>query len=236
VHDSAFGRLIAVLISPTRTFQSIAQRPTWAVPLIVLLVLNIGVSVLVFQRVDMQEVIARDTARQGQELTDQQIEQFAGVAEKFGLGCFAVVPPIGYLLFALVLMVVFKVAGGEIGFPASFSVTLHAMMPWAVASLITIPVALGTEAFSYEQIKASSFIASSAAAFAPEGTGPVLLTLLSAFDLFSFWTMALLAIGFSIVARVSRGKAAVTVIALWAVYVAFRVGMAALGGLGGGAG
>ncbi len=171
MHDSAFGRLIAVLISPARTFQSIAQRPTWAVPLIVLLVLNIGVSVLVFQHIDMQEVIARDTARQGQELTDEQIEQFANIGEKFGLGCIAVVPPIGYLLVALVLMVAFKIVGGEVGFPASFSIALHSQMPWAVASLITIPVALGTETFTYEQVKASSFIASSAAAFAPEVRG-----------------------------------------------------------------
>lgn len=234
MHDSSFGRLIGALVSPTRTFEAIARRPTWVVPLVVLMLLGIGASLLVFQHVDMAEVIARDTERQGQELTDEQIEKFAGVAEKFGIGCVVVAPPVGYLLFALVLMVAFKVIGGEIGFPASFSVTLHAMMPWAVASILTIPVALGTETFSYEQVKSSTFIASSAAAFAPEGTGPTLLALLASLDLFSLWTLALLVIGFSVAAKVSKGKAAVTVIALWVVYVGFKVGMAALGGLGGG--
>lgn len=236
VHDSAFGRLIAVLVSPSRAFESIAQRPTWVAPLILLMILNIASGVLVFQHVDMKEVIERDTARQGQQLTDAQIEQFAGFSEKFGLGCIALAPPIGYLLFALLLMVGMKVVDGEIGFLGSFSVTLHSMMPWAVASLITIPVALGTEVFSYEQVKASTFIASSAAAFAPDGTSPILLSLLSSLDVFSFWTMALLAIGYSIVAKVSRGKAAATVIGLWVVYVAVKVGMAALGSAFGGGG
>lgn len=236
MHDSAFGRLIGVLVSPTRTFESIARRPTWAVALIVLVVLNLAASIIVFQHVDMAEVIARDSAQQGQELTDEQIEQFAGVAKGFGLGCVAVAVPIGYLLFALVLMVGIKVVDGEIGFLGSLSVTLHSMMPWAVAALITIPVALATDTFTYEQVKASSFIASSAAAFAPEGTGPILLAALSALDVFSFWTIALLIIGFAIAARVSRGTAATTVILAWLFWIAVKVALAWAGSAFGGAG
>jgi hypothetical protein len=43
VYDSGFGRLIGVLVSPGKTFESIARRPTWLVPLLVLVAVGAGV-------------------------------------------------------------------------------------------------------------------------------------------------------------------------------------------------
>ncbi len=63
-----------------------------------------------------------------------------------------------------------------------------------------------------------------------------MLGLLSSLDLFSVWTVALLAIGYAIATKVSRGKAAGIVIAMWVVYVGVKVGLAALGSAFGGGG
>jgi hypothetical protein len=46
-------------------------------------------------------------------------------------------------------------------------------------------------------------------------TNPMAFALLSSLDIFSLWFLALLIIGFSYVARVSKAKAAVTIISLW---------------------
>ena len=46
LEDSSAGRLIGVLVSPVKTFQSIAARPTWAVALIVLALLGAGIGQL----------------------------------------------------------------------------------------------------------------------------------------------------------------------------------------------
>ncbi len=55
LEDSSFGRLIGVLVSPGKTFQSIAARPTWGVALIVLLIAATASSVLISQRMDKED-------------------------------------------------------------------------------------------------------------------------------------------------------------------------------------
>ncbi len=54
------------------------------------------------------------------------------------------------------------------------------------------------------------------------------MTLLVNLDLFSFWSLALLTIGFSVAGRVSKGKAAVGVVGLWVLYVVVAMLWAAL--------
>lgn len=236
MHDSAWGRLIAVLVSPIRTFQSIAERPTWVVPLVVLVALTLAANAVVFPRVDMAEVIRDATEAQGQQLSDEQIEQFAGIQGKLAFGCAVLLPPIGYLVIALILMAAFNLLGGEIKYPASFSVTLHSMMPWAVASVLTLPVALAQESIGFETLRTESILAANAAWLAPPDVGPVLLALLIRLDVFSLWALVLLALGFAAAAKVSRAKAAAVVAVLWLVYVGFRVGLAGIGAAFGGAG
>ena len=63
---------------------------------------------------------------------------------------------------------------------------------------------------------------------APDGTSPVLLTLLGKIDFFSLWTLALLYIGYRYGARVSPKTSAAVVIGLWLVYVGITVGWVAL--------
>lgn len=236
MHDSAWGRLIAVLVSPIRTFQSIAERPTWVPALVVLVALTIVSSVIVFQRIDMAEVIRDATAERGQQVTDEQIEQFAGIQSKIGFGCAILWPVAGYFIGALVLMAAFNIVGGEIKYPASLAVTLHGMMPWAVASVLAVPVVLSQQSLDYATLKNGGVLASSAAFLAPAETGPVLRGLLASLDVFSLWTAVLLAIGFGIAAKVSRARAAATVGVIWAIYIALKVGLAGLGAAFGGAG
>ncbi len=56
-----------------------------------------------------------------------------------------------------------------------------------------------------------------------------LLAFLSSLDVFSFWSLALLTIGFSVAGRVSKGQAATCVVGIWVLYVASKVGLAAIG-------
>ena len=239
MHESAWGRLIAVLVSPARTFESIAARPTWVAPLIVLMVLSTAAYALAWQRVDVDQMKRETSAameRRGQPANEEQLEQIAGVQKGFGMGCSVVIPPIAYLLSALVLMAGFKLAGGEIGFKTSFSVTLHGMMPWAIAALLLLPVVLAQEAVDFKALQAQTLLASSAAAFLPADASPVLVALVGSIDVFSFWSIALLIIGFAIAARVSRGPAATTVILAWLFWIAVKVALAWAGSAFGGAG
>jgi hypothetical protein len=55
------------------------------------------------------------------------------------------------------------------------------------------------------------------------------MALLAKLDVFTLWSVVLLAIGFRFAAKVSPRTATITVVLLWACYVAVNVGLAALG-------
>jgi len=59
---------------------------------------------------------------------------------------------------------------------------------------------------------------------------PAIASLLNSIDVFSFWTIFLLAVGFSAASegRLDRKKAMTGVIALWVIYVLIKVGWKAL--------
>lgn len=234
MHDSAWGRMLGVLVSPTRTFQSIAERPTWVVPLVVLFLLGALSTTLVFQKIDMQEVVRDAMAKQGQQLDDAQIEQISGFQGKLGYGCALIIPLVSYPLVALLLMGGVSVLGGNLRFPTSLSTTLYGFMPWAVVALLTAGVALSTDQLRFEDVQAGSILADSPAAFLPSSTGPVTMALMSSFSVFSLWTLILMSIGVAIVGKISRGKATALVVGLLVVFIGFKVGMAALGSAFGG--
>lgn len=233
--DSSWGRLAGALLQPGATFRSIAARPTWVVPLVVLLVIQIFAVWLMFERVDATEMARQQIEASGQELpAGADLEQMAGMQKNVGMGCAILVAPVGYLLVALLLMVIFKLVGGEIDFKRSFSVTLHAMLPLAVGGLLMIPVLFGLEEVSSEQMQTGSVLASNLAVFAPEDASPALVAVLASFDVFSLWVVILLVIGFSIASGVSTGTSAGVVVLLWLLWIGAKAALASLGpGMGG---
>lgn len=233
MEQSSFGRLVGVLVSPGKTFEAIAEKPTWVAPLVVLIVFGLLTSVMISGKMDWAEITRDSIEARGQEIPEDQLETIIDFQEKAGpifmYGGTLLGQPAVFLLIALVFMVLFKMLGGELTFMKSFSVVLHSMMPRAVLALLSIPVILGKSEFGFEQLKTGSVLTSNLGAFAPEDTGTAMLALLSSIDAFTIWALVLLVIGFSAVARVSKGAAAGGVFGLWVVYVLGKVGLSALG-------
>ncbi len=230
MENSGFGRLISVFTSPGRTFASIAQRPTWIPPVLIVILISIAATAVVMPRMDMRSVIRQSIEDSGRNMTPEQIDmaveqgaKFAKVGPIVGI----VFQPIIFVLIALIFWVLFKLAGGDFTFPVSFSVVTHGMLPGALAALLSIPVVMSRSTLSYEQVKTGSFLTSNLAAFAPAGTKHGLLALLSSIDIFSIWSLILLIIGYRTVAKVSKGTAIGVVVGLWAVYVLCKVGFSA---------
>ena len=115
---------------------------------------------------------------------------------------------IAALLFSVVLWGAFTLAGGQPGFKRSLATVSHAMLPVAVAALLAVPVVLSLDSIGADRLETGSFLQSSLASFASEDTGPVMLALLSKLDVFTLWTVILLAIGFRYAAGVSPSTAA----------------------------
>lgn len=231
MHDSAFGRLIGALAAPTKTFESISGKPTWLVPMVAMVVFGVLVTALVVGKIDFAEATRDAIEARGSQISEEQLETIVDRQEKLGpifaIAGQVVVGPLIFLLVAVIFMVLFKMLGGELTFVKSLSVYLYSLMPRLVAAVLTVPVVLGKSEISAVDAQSGRLLASNPASFVSEDTGPGLLALLASLDLFSIWTLILLVIGYSIVARVSKGTAAVGVVGLWLVYVLGKVGLAA---------
>lgn len=236
LEDSSFGRLVGVLVSPVKTFRSIAERPTWGVALVVLLIVSTAVGVLANQRIDkndMRQMIKeRIEKSRGGQATPEQVEQAVTMGEKINAVTRWLIPvfaAVVYLAITGLFFAAFRFFGGSgISYKSSFAVTLHSFMPALVAALLTLPVILSRERLPLKQVQSGNLLASNLGAFAPESLGTAAKSLLSSLDFFSLWSVLLLIVGYRIAAKVSTATAATVVVVLWALYVAVKVGLAAL--------
>ncbi|MCP4308383.1 MAG: hypothetical protein GY788_26585, partial [bacterium] len=105
------------------------------------------------------------------------------------------------------------------------SVFIHGFMPWALASLLSIPILMTSESLNLYD---PGFATLSLGAFADGETSLELWILLNSIDLFSLWSIVLLVIGYSIAAKIDKLRVAMAVVGLWAAWIVFNVAMAAL--------
>ncbi len=232
-------RLVGAIFTPAETFRSIRERPTWGLVLVVLLLAGGAAGLVAIQRIDPQ--VQRAEMRQqmekrglaGDEL-DQAVEKGAQVTQRFGPVLVVggvVAGALAYLLIALVLWLALRLAGGEMTFRQGFSATLHGMIPAAgIKSLVLIPVLLIVGPVDPQALQSGLVLQSNLAFLAPEGASRALIALLSSFDVFTLWTVALLVLGASLVGRVSKGTSTLVVVGGWVLLVALKVGFWSLFG------
>ncbi len=227
---SSLSTLTLVLTSPQQGFRAIAAKPVIALALCVLVVLGVAVVGLSMSKVSGADYV-RSLQEQGRTVPPKMVdnpESAMKIARVVAVAFTAVVVPILYLLFAAVLLVGFRLLGSEISYRKTLSVVVHGMLPMAVAAVIGIVIVLARDKISLEEIQGGGVVMSNLGFLAHEGASKVLRALLTSVDLFSVWSIALLATGYRIVAKVSSGAAWGTVLVVWVVGVLIKVGMAAI--------
>jgi hypothetical protein len=233
--DSSLGRILGVLLSPVETFRSIEARPTWVAPLLLLMILAGTVSFLVQTKLDPEEAVRAQVSKMKVEISAKQLDKMIEDAENRTPATKALFAAIGslvqavlYAFIAAVFLGMLRLFGSEIDFLRSFSVTLHGYMPQALALLLNIPLLVGRESVSFDEATQGGILKSSLAALAPEDASSMLVALLGSVDLFSVWTVILLALGYRIVGRVSTAVSTGIVVLLWLIYIGGKLGVTAL--------
>ncbi|HEX3126627.1 MAG TPA: YIP1 family protein [Thermoanaerobaculia bacterium] len=231
--DSSLGRLLGVLLAPGDTFQSIAGRPTWVLPLLVLVLLGGAVQWLLQTRVDPDELFREQIRRVGVELSPQQMEKAQEQQARSGSPKAKVI--FGVLLVAVLNFVVaamfwmgFRLFGSEIEYVPALSTTLYGFVPLGLAALLNTVVILARGSVEAAEVLSGGVLPSNLGFFAPEDSGLVAQGMLQSVDLFSIWTIVLLVIGFRITAKVSRGTAIGVVLGIWLIGIALKAGLLAL--------
>jgi hypothetical protein len=221
---SAFQRIIGVLFSPDATLASIARKPDWVLPLVILLIMSLGAGVVIAQHVDFGAA-AREAMEQNKNASPEQIDR--GVKMAAGVGkvmtyLSPVLSAIGLLIIAGVLLLAFRLFGGEGDFKQAFSVTCYSSMPGVIKSVIMMIIILAKGGIIPAQ-ELATLVRSNLGFLADYKANPMAFAMLSSIDIFSIWFLALMIIGFAYLARVSRVKSAVIIISLWIVVLCFKL-------------
>ena len=236
MEDSSFGRLFGVLFSPGKTFRSIAERPTWAVALLAVMLAAAAVGFISAQRTDYRDMIIESSRDRGRDVNEAQMEPAIEMMEKIGPAISAVSTPLivaGLVaLSALLYWVAFKLLGSDFSYKSSLAVSLHTAMPVVLSLLLSIPVILSRSTITYADMKHSggTFLQSNLSFLAPEDAPSWQTALLASLDFFGLWSLALAIIGYRALSRKPTQSVAVTVIVIWLIFVGIRVGWAALFG------
>jgi Yip1-like protein len=233
----AFGRIIGAIVNPRPTFEDIARKPNWLVPLLVLTLLNIGVAVIMGQRIDWMAVAHQRiekvhfAAAQIEKLPpDQQQQAYnrQAMSAKFGVYIGGV---LGTVILALILggiyLGLFNLAGGGFTFQQSFSLVNYGLLPLGIKALLGIPIVLMKDPSA---IDPQNFVASNLGAFLSPDAPLWKIGLASSVDVFVLWSVVLIALAYSAAnpKKVSYGKALSITLG---VYIAFTLLFTGIGAM-----
>jgi hypothetical protein len=223
--SSSWSALWGVLASPRETFERLAARPLWAVALVVLLVLGVTFAAVAFGKVTPEEFL-RSVEAQGRGVPPQMQEdpeRFLATMQWIQVGAGTVFAVAFYFGAAGLFLVLFRLLGSDLRYAQSLSTTVHGLLPLGVSALAGIAVVAGRAEITLDELQAGSLLLSNLGFLAGEETGKAARALLGSADLFALWSAWLLATGYAIVARVSRGAAWGVVGSLWACGVGAKV-------------
>jgi hypothetical protein len=222
--------LTGVFFEPGRTFEALRRRPRFLIAALILFILTIGVTGLVFQRIDMGQYI-RDKMEQNPrnaQQTEEQKELGVKIGKIIGAVGIPASVPITLAAGAALYLLGVMAFGGSIGYKGSLAVWAYSSLPPAILGTIIAILVLFLK--SADQIDPEHLLVTNPGAFMPTGSSPVLVAFLSQFDILRFYGLLLAAIGLRKVARISSGSAWAIVLGLFLIRAILGIASAAIFG------
>jgi hypothetical protein len=225
---SPFGRIIGVLFSPKATFEDIARKPSWLLPVIISTILGIAATVVLNQRIDWRDFISQQIEKspQAANLSADQKEKQIDISSKVTVYVVYAVGVVGSVLFAVIVGAVMMLAYNLLaGAGATFSQSLGIAAHTLVTGIVSVPIFL-LVAFLRPKgtMDPNNPVATNLAAVLPEESAKWLVTLCKSVDIFTIWTLILIAIGFAAVnpKKLKGGKSYVIAFSVWGAFVVVK--------------
>jgi hypothetical protein len=218
-----FSRISGVFFDPKKTFEDIAKRPTWIVPVVLIMIFALAVSMTMGQRIGWERIVRHgmEASSRAQQMTPEQREQGVAMGVKIAsimayVGILFV--PVVYVIMAGVLALMALILSAGIRFKQIFAVVSYSCLVSLVSSILTVVVIFLKNP---DEINIQNPLAFNPAAFMDPDKNKFLYSLATSLDLFSFWTILLMAVGLKAAAgkKLSFGGALFAVVLPWAVYV-----------------
>ncbi len=227
-------RVTDTFVAPAKTFADVRRNRSWWLPFLILAVFSYLFTLTALAHVGaprLAESAIRNNPAQSEKLQQASPEQRAQtlrITATFMQASFYSWPVL-LLLFtllgALLLWVGFNfMLGGTAAFAGMFAVMMFAWLPGIIRSVLsTAMLFLGDP----EGFNINDPVGTNPGFYLGAGSPVFLKSVLSSIDILSIWTLALMAIGGAIVARVKIRSGLILVFTAWLVFVLARAGIAA---------
>jgi hypothetical protein len=230
---SEVERVVDVFVAPTKTFADILRSAKWWLPFVLMVLVTLGTTVAVDRQVGfarVAEVQIHQNPKQEEAFNaltpEQRAARLQGMAKAYRYSSYAsFVLVLVFVAFgALLYWASFNFGlGARTTFGQMFAVWMYASLPRLLSGLlVAILLAAGVNTDGYNM---QNPLGTNLAYYMPDAS-PWVRTLLSFFDVIGLWVVLLLVIGTAIVAKVSRGKAAVVVLGWWLLGLIVMTGIA----------
>jgi hypothetical protein len=226
-------RLTGVYFEPTKTFEDINRKPTWLTVYILVSLLTVASLYILTTRMDYEMYMRKsiEMSPASRFLTEEQIEEAVSrppsAFQRYSGMVFA---PAGiivvYLALAGIFLLLFTLMGASLSFKKSLTISFWAMAPPAIIVTLLGILFMYLRDPATLEINLANNVASNLGPLVSSADSPVIHGLLSSIDVFSFWTIFLLSIGFAAISdrRLTTKKAATGILMLWGTYVLLKAG------------
>lgn len=230
---SFLERLSGIYMEPSRTFRSIDRRPAWLGMFLIVCAMAIAVTYVLTSRMDRETMIRKQMQSSSiariftQNMTEEQMQAAVSrpetAFERYGRPVFIVIGAfVTYAILAGIFLLLATIMGASIPFKKSLAVTLWSFgPPGIIVSILSVIFMLVKDPQTLD-INPANNVVSNLGMLVSASEHPKLASLLSSVDLFSIWTICLLAIGFAACSKgkLTTRKAATGIVVLWLLYVA----------------
>ncbi len=233
------ARLVGIYFEPQKTFEDIDKKPSWLGIFIIICAFIVSSSYVLTTRMD-HETFMRKALQMNpltRNLSEEQIKtivaQPRSAFQKYSQYVFA---PVGallvYLIIAGVFLLVYVLMGASITYKKTLAITIWGMAPPGIILSILGIIFMFIKDPETLDLNSANNVASNPGLLVASKEHPVLASLLGSIDLFSFWTIYLLALGFTIISgrKLTMGKSAAAIVGIWLIYVFGKAGIAAIFG------
>jgi len=229
---SEVGRLTGVFFSPGQAFADIGKRPRWFVPVLLGMIVTTVFLYLFSQRVGWDTFFREQNAQSAQLQNLEPAARARAEAVQMQLATYItwisglIAPLLVAICMAGVLTFLADVVmGAGIGFRKTLAVVTYGTLPNLLRTLLSIVVMYLKPP---DEFDLRNPIMVNAAVLLPPDASEWMKALGGSLDLFTFWCMILMSIGFAAAAkRMTAGKAFGMILFPWALWVILTVGATA---------
>jgi hypothetical protein len=234
---SPVSAVVGTFSRPSETFRRLVARPTWWLPLVLIIASTAAAWLVVSPKMDMdrtiRESIEKRAEKSGRTIPPEAMNRQVELSRKLMPVFFGVALVGGAVLLffpALVFWGSAKAMGADARYKQLLSIWGHASLPNVLGTLLGIPIFLQLPDGSLTQEGVGEVVKSNVGAFLDPSAPAPLRALAGSLDVFSLSALFFLVLGFRRLPGLSKGAATATPIVLWLVYVIGKVAWRAVMG------